>query len=236
MKKIICITAIITLITTVVNAQTLKDTKIPIKGTWLTISGSEAAYSEKGIKDAVKRCKEIGLNTIYFAVWNQSMTNFIPGEKLQKKYPFVRQNPKFSEKSIDPLNILIREAHKENIKVVAWFEYGFATSYNDPTGGPILQAKPEWKAIGIDGNLATKNNFQWMNALNPEVQKFMLTVIMDVVKNYNVDGIQGDDRLPALPSLAGYDKYTVAKYKKSHDGQNPPEDYKRILPDFFEAS
>jgi uncharacterized lipoprotein YddW (UPF0748 family) len=223
MRKIIGITIILLLIGTTLSAEPLSRSKESVKGTWLTISGSDAAYSVEGIIKAVARCKKLGLNTIYFAVWNQSMTNFIPSKKLQKKYPFVKMNPTFE---IDPLKTLIREAHRENIKVVAWFEYGFATSYNDPTGGPILEAKPDWKAIDRDGNLATKNNFQWMNALDPKVQNFMLSIIMDVVKNYNIDGIQGDDRLPALPSLAGYDKYTVKKYKKSHNGQRPPQDYK----------
>ena len=223
MTKIIRIMLTVFLMGTTLCAKTLNSGNEPVRGVWLTISGSEAAYSKEGIIKVVEKCKEIGLNTIYFAVWNQSMTNFVPSKKLQKKYSFVKMNPAFN---LDPLETLIEEAHKNDIKVVAWFEYGFATSYNDPTGGPILVAKPEWKAIDIDGNLATKNNFQWMNALNPKVQKFMLSIIMDVVKNYDVDGIQGDDRLPALPSLAGYDEYTVAKYRKSHDGQNPPENYK----------
>lgn len=48
-----------------------------------------------------------------------------------------------------------------------WFEYGFATSYNDPTGGPILRSRPKWQAKDQNGILATKNNFQWMNGFLP---------------------------------------------------------------------
>ena len=224
MKKIFGICLLIVLSGLVLQAKQNKNGTDP-RGTWLTISGSQAAYSEQGIKDAVKTCKEVGLNTIYFAVWNQSMTNFTPSGKLQKKYPFVKMNPAFISNNIDPLKVLIEEAHKNNIKVVAWFEYGFATSYGSETGGPILEAKPEWKAIDKEGKLVSKNNFQWMNAFDPEVQKFMLAIIMDVTKNYDIDGIQGDDRMPALPSTAGYDNYTVEKYQSSHSGKNPPEDY-----------
>jgi uncharacterized lipoprotein YddW (UPF0748 family) len=50
----------------------------------------------------------------------------------------------------------------------------------------------------------------------------MLSLIEEVVANYNVDGIQGDDRLPAMPSEGGYDDYTISLYRKSHNGNNPP--------------
>lgn len=96
-------------------------------------------------------------------------------------------------------------SHKQDIKVLAWFEYGFATTYNDPTGGPIIQAKPSWAAKDQLGQIATKNNFQWMNAFHPEVQQFMIDLILSLGSSHKIDGVQGDDRLPALPSLAGYD-------------------------------
>ncbi|RQH24258.1 hypothetical protein D5R40_29875 [Okeania hirsuta] len=44
--------------------------------------------------------------------------------------------------------------------------------------------------------------------LRSEVQKFVLALLKEVVVKYEVDGIQGDDRLPALPSMAGYEAYT----------------------------
>lgn len=60
-----------------------------------------------------------------------------------------------------------------------------------------------------------------MNAFMPEVQNFMLSLVSEVVKNYDVDGIQGDDRLPALPSEGGYDEYTINMYKTEHTGSTP---------------
>lgn len=125
----------------------------------------------------------------------------------------------------DPLNEMIEEAHKKNIKVHAWFEYGFAASNNE-NGGLILQKKPEWASKDAAGNLLKKNGFEWMNPFMPDVQNFMISLIMEVVHNYNIDGVQGDDRLPALPSTGGYDAYTVDLYKQEHNGEAPPADYK----------
>lgn len=65
-----------------------------------------------------------------------------------------------------------------------------------------------------------------MNGFNPEVQNFMLSLINEVLDNYKVDGIQGDDRMPAMPTLAGYDAYTVGRYKSEHNNAEPPTDYK----------
>ncbi|MCB0584659.1 MAG: family 10 glycosylhydrolase, partial [Phaeodactylibacter sp.] len=71
-----------------------------------------------------------------------------------------------------------------------------------------------------------KNGFQWMNPFHPEVQDFIKGLVLEVVRNYDIDGIQGDDRLPALPSNGGYDEYTVNLYQSEHGGRKPPVHYK----------
>jgi len=101
---------------------------------------------------------------------------------------------------------MIDAGHAAGIKVHAWFEYGFSSSYS-ANGGAIINAKPEWAALDQNGKLVVKNGFDWLNAFLPEVQDFVLNLVMEVVTKYDVDGIQGDDRLPALPSTAGYDAY-----------------------------
>lgn len=48
---------------------------------------------------------------------------------------------------------------------------------------------------------------------------FLMNLMKEVTTNYDVDGIQGDDRLPALPSTGGYDDYTISLYKAGHGEQ-----------------
>jgi uncharacterized lipoprotein YddW (UPF0748 family) len=74
--------------------------------------------------------------------------------------------------------------------------------------------------------LVSKNGFEWMNGFHPDVQDFMLSLILEVVRNYDIDGIQGDDRLPAMPSESGYDDYTINMYKAGHNGEAPPANNK----------
>jgi uncharacterized lipoprotein YddW (UPF0748 family) len=46
--------------------------------------------------------------------------------------------------------------------------------------------------------------------------------VLEVVTKYPVDGVQGDDRLPALPVEGGYSSFTRALYRQDHGGKDPP--------------
>lgn len=192
-----------------------------VRGVWLTNVDSDVLDSKENIIEAVNLLDELGFNTIFVVTWNKAMTTY--PSKIMSEFTGVEIDTLFAGR--DPLKELIDEAHKKNVKVFAWFEFGFSSSYQ-LNGGPILEKRPEWAAKNVDGNLVTKNGFEWMNGFNPEVQNFMLSLIMEVVKNYDVDGIQGDDRLPAMPSEAGYDDYTINLYGSKHDGKNPPAYHK----------
>ena len=122
----------------------------------------------------------------------------------------------------DPLKTLIEEAHHKGIKVHAWFEFGFSCAYQNKDGGPILKAKPGWAALDKNGEIVKKNGFMWLNAFDAEVQQFVKSLVLEVINEYDIDGIQGDDRLPALPSLGGYDSLTVKMYQSEHGGKSPP--------------
>jgi uncharacterized lipoprotein YddW (UPF0748 family) len=198
----------------------------PTRGVWLTNVDSDALYSREKIRDAVKLCAELGFNTVYAVVWNRSMTLY--PSPVMKRLTGVEIDPKMRDNAIaknpqrDPLQELIEEAKPRGIKVVAWFEFGFSCSYDDSTGGAIIRAKPHWTSRGADGKIVSKNKFQWMNAFHPEVQDFMLSLLKEVAAKYDVSGIQGDDRLPAVPSESGYDSLTTALYK-AEAGTEPPK-------------
>lgn len=194
----------------------------PVRGVWLTNVDSKALYSRDNIRQAVEYCHELGINTIFAVTWNKGMTTY--RSDVMKDLTGTVIDPVLdpNQTGRDPLKELIEEAKRYDIKVFAWFEFGFASSYNEQ-GGKILEEKPGWALKNADGELCVKNGFEWMNALDPEVQKFMISLILEVVNNYDVDGIQGDDRLPAMPSEGGYNKATVSQYRADHHGQEPPE-------------
>lgn len=190
-------------------------------GVWVTNVDSKVLDSKESIDEAMKFLADNGFNVVMPVVWNDAYTLY-PSKVM--KNMFEREiSPRFAGR--DPLKELIEAAHKNGLQVIAWFEYGFSSSYNK-NGGVLLEKKPEWAARDIDGNLLKKNNFEWMNAYMPEVQDFILSLIMEVVENYDVDGVQGDDRLPAQPIHGGYSEYTIKLYQSEHGGAFPPDDYR----------
>ena len=182
-------------------------------------------YSRENIIEAVESCETLGINTIFVVTWNKAMTTY--RSEIMKNFTGVEIDPILDPNNSgrDPLQEIIEESHKRGIKVFAWFEFGFSSSYND-NGGKIAELKPEWMSLTSTGELCTKNNFDWLNALDPEVQGFITSLVLEVVKKYDVDGIQGDDRLPAMPSSGGYNPNVIAQYKKEHFGEAPPSNYK----------
>ncbi|BAY20984.1 hypothetical protein NIES2100_07280 [Calothrix sp. NIES-2100] len=192
---------------------------IETRGIWLTNTDSKVLRSKQRIAEAMDFLAETGFNVVFPVVWNQGVTLY-PSQIMQQIFG-VAINPSFIGR--DPLREVIVEARRVGLKVIPWFEYGFASSYNS-NGGMLLQTKPEWAARDRNGKLLQKNGFEWMNALDPQVQEFMLNLVLEVVNNYDVDGIQGDDRLPALPAEGGYDEGTIALYRQQFQ-QNPPQNH-----------
>ncbi len=191
-----------------------------VRGAWLTNVVSDAMYSQEKLASAVKYAHELGLNALFVVVWNRGYTLY--PSPLMKQTIGVEIDPKFAGR--DPLREVIDEAKKYGIKVFAWYEFGFSSSYEESDGGALIRKHPNWAAIGANGKIVSKNKFQWMNAFLPEVQDFMIALVKESVVRYpDLDGIQGDDRLPAVPSEAGYDEYTVKKYKETHFNEAPPK-------------
>ncbi|TDH28539.1 hypothetical protein EXU57_00220 [Segetibacter sp. 3557_3] len=217
MQKYLCTCLAVFFFTILLSAPSLAQ----VRGTWVTNVGSDALTSKQKVRETVQRCKQFGLNTIYVVTWNNGVTMY-PSEVVEK-YVGVKQDPVY--KGFDPIKEIIAEGHKAGLKVIGWFEFGFSYAYDD-TSGVWLKKYPHWAGRDAAGNLLKKNKFYWWNSLHPEVQTFMNEMILEFVNKYNADGIQGDDRLPAMPAEGGYDDFTKALYAKEHNGGLPPANSK----------
>jgi uncharacterized lipoprotein YddW (UPF0748 family) len=220
MKQLLWLVALPFCISCSAQKQSANNTQ-PVRGTWVTNVASDALTSKEKVAETIKRCKQFGLNTIYVVTWNKGVTMY--PSPVVEKYIGVKQDPVY--KGFDPVKEIIEQGHKAGMKVIGWFEFGFSYDYKD-TNSLWLQKYPHWAGRDINGKLLQKNGFFWWNSLHPEVQEFMREMLLDFVKRYNADGIQGDDRLPAMPSEGGYDDYTKALYAKEYNGAAPPANAK----------
>jgi uncharacterized lipoprotein YddW (UPF0748 family) len=198
-----------------------------VKGIWLTNTASDLFQSPDNINLAILVIAETGFNVIFPVVWNKGYTLY-PSEIMSQNFGNnFKIDPLYGKNNRNPLQEIITAAKKVNLKVIPWFEYGFTYSHTsvNHVNKYLLESRlkeKNWLAYDWNGNILVKNGFQWLNAFNSQVQNFILDLLLEVVKNYEVDGIQGDDRLPAFPGEGVYNSTdTLAKL------------WNKILPDFF---
>ena len=196
-----------------------------LRGVKLTNVDSQVLFSDEAIAEAMAYLASVGFNAVLPVVQNGGYTIY-PSAVMSTRFGKpIHPHPSLAGR--DPLAVLIREAHKHGMEVYPWFEYGFATNYSGltgpATGGFILQTYPNWAARDASGAICKKNGFDWMNGIHEDVQDFMLELVMEVVRKYDVDGVEFSDRMPAMPVECGYDTYTRELYK-SFNGVYPPND------------
>lgn len=236
--------ALALLFTSILTMPVSANTPRELRAVKITNVDSDVLFSDASIAEAMDFCAEIGINVILPVVWNGS-----GADGTHTLYPsavmdslFGRSiHPAFAGR--DPLKRLIIEAHRNGMEVMPWFEMGFSPSYSQD-GGYILDTYPHWACRNNQGDLVVKNGFDWMSAIHPKVQSLVMGLTLEVIKQYDVDGIEYSDRIPAMPVEGGYETATVELYQSEHDGALPPSnprhtDWKRWradkLSDFFQA-
>ncbi|XZN98889.1 MAG: glycoside hydrolase family 10 protein [Microcoleus sp.] len=199
--------------------------KMPIKtelrGIWLTNIDSDVIFSRKNITDAVNRLEKLNFNTIYPTVWQGGYT--IHPSAVAKRVFGQLNDPAPALKGRDVLKEIITEAHKKGIAVIPWFEFGFMA----PAKSELARLHPDWLAKRRDGSTIWKEGIEdrvWLSPFHPEVQKFIQDLVVELVANYDLDGIQFDDHF-GLPSEFGYEPLTVLMYQK--DIKQPPSNDSR---------
>lgn len=187
----------------------------------LTNVDSNVLFTDANIAEAMNFLASCGVNIVLPVVWNGGWTLY--QSNVMDSLFGKSIHPSFIGR--DPLERVIIEAHRNGIEVFPWFEYGFAAWYSGgtaPFGGHLLEKYPEWACKDKDGKIATENGFDWMSAINPDVQDFMNSLVKEVITKYDVDGVEFSDRIPAMPIKGGYEESTVSLYKTEHNNQLPP--------------
>jgi uncharacterized lipoprotein YddW (UPF0748 family) len=201
------------------SAQTAKAPATELRGVWLTNIDSDVLFSKEKLDKGLQRLKELNFNTVYPTVWNWGWTLY--PSKVAQKVIGRELDPEPGLQGRDMLKEAIEGGHARGLKVIPWFEFGFMA----PADSQLAKRRPQWITSRSDGSSIVKegiHNRVWLSPFRPDVQQFMQELIVEIVKNYDIDGIQFDDHL-GLPAELGYDSYTVAMYKKEHRGKVPPK-------------
>lgn len=190
--------------------------KPEIRGVWLTTNDTNTLLDQTKLEEAIAQLARLNFNTVYPVVWNSGYALY-PSEIAKKEgiQPFVHKGLQGQ----DPLTDLITKAHNQGLLVLPWFEFGFMA----PPTSELAMKHPNWitqKRDGSQTTISAAGEVVWLNPFHPEVQKFITSLVIEVMNLYDVDGIQFDDHL-CLPSELGYDSYTVNLYKQETK-KDPP--------------
>ena len=115
------------------------------QGIWIDVRS--IPLTEDGIRDMVRRVHSANFNAIL-------VESFYLGETIYPS-PFLSsqglpsQMSTFEEAGIDPLKIIVEEAHRLSLQVHVWFDM-FYVGLNEP--GALLSRYPQWSAINRDGS------------------------------------------------------------------------------------
>ncbi len=110
----------------------------------------------------------------------------------------------------DPLEFMIKEAHKRNMEFHAWFNpyravFKYQTAQVDRNH--ITNTKPEW--------FFTYGPHKFFNPALPEVRTYVTKIIQDVVTRYDIDAVHFDDYF--YPYKRRYDTGKVIDFPDSAD-------------------
>ncbi len=114
--------------------------------------------------------------------WSQWLT----GTQGQAPSPFY-----------DPMAFMIQEAHKRGMEFHAWlnpYRAEFTVGKSSIAAENMIRKHPDW--------FLTYGTTRYFNPANKQVQQFVIDVIKDIVRRYDIDAIHMDDYFYPYP-IAG---------------------------------
>ena len=198
---------------------------------WPEVGNYDVKVQKELLKEKFDFIEEQNMNTIFFQVRPMGDALYESSYAPWSKYltGTLGENPGY-----DPLEFAIDEAHKRGLELQAWFnpfridsnsEKFNIDNYIDelPEESP-LKNNPDW--------IVKYNNYHYLDAGIPEVREYVIDTIIEVVKNYNIDGVVLDDYFYPYPS-GGVEFPDEDTYEKYGEGFSSKDEWRRNNIDCF---
>jgi uncharacterized lipoprotein YddW (UPF0748 family) len=187
---------------------------------WPSRPGLTTDQQKKELIDRLNAHQQMGINAVMFQVRPAADAFYAKGREPWSKWLTGKQgqapNPLY-----DPLEFAITEAHKRGMELHAWLNPYRATTDNKfyaLSPQHITRIKPEWFFI--------YGGIKLFNPGIPEVRDYIVKVILDVVDNYDVDGIHMDDYFYPY-QIDGQHINDAETFKTYGSGYNDIKDWRR---------
>ena len=157
---------------------------------WPSKPGLSAAEQQAQLRAILDRAAQLKLNAILFQI--RPASDALYASRIEPWSAFLGGKQGVSP-GYDPLAYAITEAHARGIELHAWFNpFRAATGVKGPFApNHVTQTHPDW-VRSYAGQL-------WLDPGIPKARQYVLDVILDVVKRYDIDGVHIDDYFYPYP-------------------------------------
>ena len=163
---------------------------------------------EKELVSILDKLKETGINVVIFQV--RSECDAMYQSTIEPwSYWLTGQQGKAPAPFYDPLEFAIEEAHKRGMELHAWINpYRAVRSAGSYTisSQHVSQMHPDW--------ILQFGSLKILDPGLPMVRDYVVSVIMDIVRRYDVDGIHFDDYFYPYEGITNEDDATFANYSR----------------------
>lgn len=157
---------------------------------WPSAPGLAAATQKAELRAILDRAAELKLNAILLQV--RPASDALYASKQEPWSQFLTGTQGVSP-GYDPLEFAIAEAHARSIELHAWIN-PFRAASNAKTSlaaSHVAKKHPEWvRRFGAQ---------LWVDPGEPEAGQYVLGIIGDIVRRYDVDGLHIDDYFYPYP-------------------------------------
>jgi uncharacterized lipoprotein YddW (UPF0748 family) len=181
--------------------------------------------SQQYIKDTFQKFHNAGLNLVIFQVRGNGDAFY---KSKYEPWSDLLSDRIGTDPGWDPLQFAIDEAHQYGMELHAWvntFPAWKAENPLPPESEPLhpILAHPEWVVCDSSGQLMhPEAGYITFSPGIREVQEHVQNVVMDIVDNYDVDGIHFDYiRYPEGSVNMGYSHDSVSVVRFQSEESNP---------------
>lgn len=189
---------------------------------WPSKPGLTTAQQKAELIALLNRAAQLKLNAIVFQVRPASDAMYASKIEPWSEY-LTGVMGKAPEPFYDPLAFAIQEAHRRGMELHAWINpYRALHKSHQGNVSPnhISKTHPEF--------VHSYGEYLWLDPGDPAVQDYSLRVVMDIVKRYDIDGVQFDDYFYPDPTGVGRDFPDEASWRKyGETGRLSREDWRR---------
>ncbi len=171
-----------------------------VRGVWIstvanidypTRPTTDAYALKKEAETMLNRCKDMGINTVFLQV--RPCCDAYYKSSIYPWSEFLTGSQGIApEDGFDPLTYWVSEAHQRGIELHAWINpyrvtrNGYNSDLNSLADASPAKQHPEYCIRYSNGNY-------FFNPAMPEVRRLLVDGALEIVKNYDVDGIHMDD-------------------------------------------